>query len=120
MYPLILILHVLVSVLLIATVLIQRGKGASIGAAFGSGASQTVFGSQGSGSFLFKVTGFLAAVFFITTMTLGYMRASQHQREQQFNLPLPVSQQMPAQTQSDTVDSGNDTLQPVPASLPTE
>ncbi len=118
MYPLILTFHVIVAILLIAIVLIQRGKGASIGAAFGSGASQTVFGSQGSGSFLFKMTGFLAALFFTSTLVLGYMAASRYQKEQQFSLPLPVTQQVPQQTQSsDIVDSES---QPAPSSLPVE
>ncbi|MDA9272167.1 preprotein translocase subunit SecG, partial [bacterium] len=53
MYQLILIVHVLIAVVIIGLVLIQHGKGADIGAAFGSGASNTVFGSQGTGSFLF-------------------------------------------------------------------
>ena len=60
MYQLILIIHVLIAVAVIGLVLIQHGKGADIGAAFGSGASNTVFGSQGTGSFLFKLTGGLA------------------------------------------------------------
>ncbi len=67
-----LVIHVLVAISLITLVLVQHGKGADIGATFGSGASNTMFGSQGSGSFLFKVTGVLAAIFFITSLALGY------------------------------------------------
>ncbi|OGV31595.1 MAG: preprotein translocase subunit SecG, partial [Legionellales bacterium RIFCSPHIGHO2_12_FULL_35_11] len=52
MYQLILIIHVVIALMLIGLVLIQHGKGADIGAAFGSGASNTVFGSQGTGGFL--------------------------------------------------------------------
>jgi preprotein translocase subunit SecG len=77
MQQFILIIHVLVSVGLVGLVLIQHGKGADIGASFGSGASQTVFGSQGSGSFLTRVTSALAAVFFITSLSLGYMASHQ-------------------------------------------
>ena len=56
MYQFILLIHVFIAAFLILLVLIQQGKGATMGAAFGSGASQTVFGSRGSGSFLLKLT----------------------------------------------------------------
>jgi len=68
----IVIVHVLVAVALIGLILIQRGKGAEAGAAFGSGASQTVFGARGSASFLTRMTAILATVFFITSLTLAY------------------------------------------------
>jgi preprotein translocase subunit SecG len=64
--------HLGIAVALVALVLIQQGKGADMGAAFGSGASQTVFGSQGSGSFLTRTTAILATVFFLTSLTLAY------------------------------------------------
>jgi preprotein translocase subunit SecG len=67
------LMHVIISIALIALVLIQQGKGAELGATFGSAASQTVFGSQGSGSFLLKLTGLLALLFFITSLSLGYL-----------------------------------------------
>jgi preprotein translocase subunit SecG len=67
------LMHVLISIALIALVLIQQGKGAELGATFGSAASQTVFGSQGSASFLLKLTGLLALLFFITSLSLGYI-----------------------------------------------
>ena len=69
---LIIIVHVLVSAALIGLVLIQRGKGAEAGAAFGSGASQTVFGARGSASFLTRTTAILATIFFITSLSLAY------------------------------------------------
>lgn len=77
MQQLVLMIHVIVAVALIVLVLLQQGKGAEMGAAFGSGASQTLFGSQGSGSFLLKITGLLAAIFFITSLALGYIAAHQ-------------------------------------------
>lgn len=73
MQSLVLVLHVLLAVALIALVLIQHGKGADIGAAFGSGASNTVFGSQGSLSFLFKLTMLFAILFGATSIFLGYV-----------------------------------------------
>lgn len=69
---LILVAHVVVAVALIALVLLQQGKGADAGAAFGSGASATMFGSQGSASFLSRTTAALATVFFLTSLTLAY------------------------------------------------
>ncbi len=65
--------HVVVTIALIVLVLIQRGKGADMGAAFGSGASNTVFGSQGSASFLTRTTAVLATLFFVISLTLAYM-----------------------------------------------
>ncbi|HFD87720.1 MAG TPA: preprotein translocase subunit SecG [Gammaproteobacteria bacterium] len=65
--------HVVVTITLIVLVLIQRGKGADVGAAFGSGASNTVFGSQGSASFLTRTTAVLATLFFVISLTLAYM-----------------------------------------------
>ncbi|NKN32029.1 preprotein translocase subunit SecG [Marichromatium bheemlicum] len=66
------IVQVFLSLGLIGLVLIQHGKGADAGAAFGSGASQTVFGSQGSGSFLTRATAIIATLFFLTSMALAY------------------------------------------------
>ncbi len=74
----ILIVHVFVAMALIGLVLMQRGKGAEAGAAFGAGASGTVFGARGSSSFLSRSTAVLATLFFATSMTLAYL-ASQRQ-----------------------------------------
>jgi preprotein translocase subunit SecG len=68
-----LVVHVLVAVSVIGLILIQQGKGADAGAAFGSGASGTVFGAQGSGTFLSRTTGILAALFFATSLGLAYL-----------------------------------------------
>lgn len=99
MYQLILTVHVFIAVVLIGLILIQHGKGADVGASFGSGASNTVFGSQGTGGFLFRLTGSLALAFFVTSLTLSYMVTTQYQKAsqqfipQQTNLPdnsIPV------------------------------
>lgn len=87
MYQLILIIHVLIAIAVIGLVLIQHGKGADIGAAFGSGASNTVFGSQGTGGFLFKLTGSLALAFFATSLLLSSMVAHQYHKASQPLLP---------------------------------
>ncbi|MEK6731721.1 MAG: preprotein translocase subunit SecG [Pseudomonadota bacterium] len=82
MQQIILMVHIVIAIALIGLVLIQRGKGADMGAAFGSGASQTVFGSRGSGGFLFKFTIFLAALFFVTSIALTYLAAHRYQANQ--------------------------------------
>lgn len=68
-----LVFQVVVAVSLIGFILIQHGKGADAGAAFGSGASSTVFGSQGSGNFLTRATAVLAFLFLSNSLALGYM-----------------------------------------------
>ncbi len=91
MYQVILMFHVLIALALIGLVLIQHGKGADIGAAFGSGASNTVFGSQGTGSFLFKLTGTLALAFFVTSLSLSYIVSAQYQKSKQLAVPQQSS-----------------------------
>ena len=66
------VVHLFLALGLIGLVLIQHGKGADMGAAFGSGASATVFGARGSGNFLSRTTAILAALFFVTSMVLAY------------------------------------------------
>ncbi len=68
--------QVLLSVALIVLVLMQHGKGADAGAAFGSGASASVFGARGSGNFLTKATGIIATLFFIVCMSLAYVSSN--------------------------------------------
>ncbi|PCI41506.1 MAG: preprotein translocase subunit SecG [Moraxellaceae bacterium] len=80
-------IHVLVTVALIGLVLIQHGKGADVGAAFGSGASQTLFGSGGSGSFLTRVTTGLAVVFFSTSLALAVVANQQSQTGLEVGFP---------------------------------
>ena len=66
------VLHVMVCLVLIVVVLLQRGKGAEIGAVFGGGAGSTVFGSRGAGNFLTKLTTGAAIVFMLTSLSLAY------------------------------------------------
>lgn len=70
-----LMVHVLICFILVALVLLQQGKGAEMGAGFGSGASSTVFGSQGAAPFLMKLTLGLAGLFFVTSLSLNYLTA---------------------------------------------
>ena len=96
MYQLVLLVHVLVSLVIIGLVLMQQGKGADMGSSFGSGASGTVFGSQGTGSFLFKLTASLVFVFFVTSLLLSSMVARQQAKpaldtgSRASDRPLPI------------------------------
>ena len=65
--------HILIAIVLIVIILLQQGKGATAGAAFGSGASSTVFGSRGSGSFLTRLTAILAFLFLANSMWLAHL-----------------------------------------------
>jgi preprotein translocase subunit SecG len=98
MYQLVLVIHIFAAVCVIALVLVQQGKGAAMGAAFGSGASQTVFGSRGSGSFLLRVTIGFVMIFFATSIALNYMASRAFHTERQIVLPaLPdTSTSVPA------------------------
>ncbi|WP_186454000.1 preprotein translocase subunit SecG [Denitratisoma sp. DHT3] len=73
LYSTALTVHLLVGAALIGLVLLQHGKGADMGAAFGSGASGSLFGASGSANFLSRVTAVLAAVFFLTSLGLTYL-----------------------------------------------
>lgn len=74
-YTVLIVFHVLLAAALIAVVLVQRGPGATMGAAFGSGASGTVFGSRGSAGFLTKLTSWLGVAFFAVSLTMAVMVA---------------------------------------------
>lgn len=77
METVILAVHVVLAIALVGLVMIQQGKGAEAGASFGGGASQTVFGSTGSTSFLGRVTAIIAALFFATSLTLAFYASQQ-------------------------------------------
>jgi preprotein translocase subunit SecG len=76
LFPLLLTVHILVGLSVIGLVLIQHGKGADMGAAFGSGASGSLFGASGSANFLSRTTAVLAAVFFLTSLGLTYLASA--------------------------------------------
>ncbi|MBI4639597.1 MAG: preprotein translocase subunit SecG [Candidatus Tectomicrobia bacterium] len=90
MYAVLILIHVVVALALILIVLLQTGKGASLGSAFG-GASQTVFGSRGAGSFLGKVTTAAAILFMLTSLTLAFI-SSRSRFASVVKIPLEQSQ----------------------------
>src|SRR5690349_24810318 len=97
---LILVIHVIAAAGLIGLVLLQHGKGADMGAAFGSGASGSLFGSAGAANFLSRTTAVLAAVFFLTSMGLTYfsMPSKSGGVTQQLEIPaVPQGAAPPAQ-----------------------
>lgn len=73
MREIIIVIDVLAAIALVVLVLLQQGRGADMGAAFGSGASQTLFGSRGSANFLSRTTAVLAVVFFVANLTLAWL-----------------------------------------------
>ena len=76
MFSAILTAHILAAIGVIGLVLVQHGKGADMGAAFGSGASGSLFGATGSANFLSRTTAFLAAVFFMTSLSLAFIASN--------------------------------------------
>jgi len=76
LHTVILTVHIIAGLSVIGFVLLQHGKGADMGAAFGSGASGSLFGATGSANFLSRVTAVLAAVFFMTSLGLSYIATS--------------------------------------------
>lgn len=111
MENLIVIFHIVIAIGIIGLVLIQQGKGADAGASFGGGASQTVFGSEGSGNFLTRSTSLLATVFFVTSFSLAYFakeKATSLSTEGLPSLEVPapvVEQEVPVLDDVAPVDS---------------
>lgn len=107
LYEILLIVYLIVAIMLIGTVLLQQGKGAEMGASFGAGGSNTVFGSSGSGNFMTRTTAVLATLFFVISLTIGSITAHRDKQGSEFeNLEAP-GLQIPDETVD---DSTNDTV----------
>ena len=89
---LLIILHVLACIALIMIVLLQTGKGADMGAAFGGGSSQTLFGSTGATTFLSKATIVAAVVFMVTSLGIGFLSRSRTQQSIMPDTRAPIEQ----------------------------
>lgn len=96
MYTILVVVQVLVAIALIALVLLQQGKGADAGAAFGSGASGTVFGSRGSANFLSTATAWLAAAFFAISLALAYFVNARSEGKSIVDQAAPAAVTVPA------------------------
>lgn len=110
LFSLVLTVHILVALVIIGLVLVQHGKGADMGAAFGSGASGSLFGASGSANFLSRMTGILAAVFFVTSLTLAYVASNKPKTTgsvmQETLQSQAVSQPAPVAADSSSVPAG--------------
>ncbi|OFC71898.1 preprotein translocase subunit SecG [Alteromonas confluentis] len=94
LYEVLLVAYLIVALMLIGFVLIQQGKGANMGASFGSGGSNTVFGSSGSGNFMTKTTSILATLFFVLSLFLGNITANaEKQGDSWDDLEVPAAEQ---------------------------
>ena len=99
MEKLVLVIHAVSALVIIVLILLQQGKGAAAGASFGAGASQTVFGSDGSSSFFTRATAIFAAIFFGTSLTLAVMSKNNSVISTK-DIPIPAAKTAPA-TESD-------------------
>ena len=90
MEQIVLILHVLAALAIIGLIMIQQGKGADMGASFGAGASQTLFGSGGGGNILTTSTAWLVTLFFATSFSLAVIAKNQSVAANAVDLPAPV------------------------------
>ena len=104
----VLVTHTVIALLIIVLVLLQRGKGADAGAAFGSGASGTVFGSQGSSNFFSRSTAILATAFFISSLSLAYL--SSQQADTPDSLIESVAIEIDEEEESTTLTNKNDAV----------
>jgi preprotein translocase subunit SecG len=102
-------IHVLVCVALIMIVLLQTGKGADMGAAFGGGSSQTLFGTTGASTFLGKATTVAAIIFMITSLWLAYLSSHKSDNSIMLDRKQTVEQQIPAEQPQATTDQNSTT-----------
>ena len=104
MEQLILVAHVLASLALVVLVLLQQGKGAEMGASFGSGASQTLFGSQGSIGFLGRATAVIATIFFLTSFSLAIVASRKAAEVDEFRFQVPGSAEIVEEAVPEEID----------------
>jgi preprotein translocase subunit SecG len=98
LYEVLLVSYLIVALMLIGFVLIQQGKGADMGASFGAGGSNTVFGSSGSGNFMTRTTAVLATLFFFISLMIGSMSVHKDEAVDSFqNIDIPVEQAQPVE-----------------------
>ena len=90
MEQIIIIIHVVAAIAIIALILLQQGRGADMGASFGAGSSQTVFGPVGAGNVLTKATALLAALFFATSFGLAIVARDHAASASGVNIDIPV------------------------------
>ena len=110
LYQVLLVCYLIVALLLIGFVLLQQGKGADMGASFGAGGSNTIFGSSGSGNFMTRSTAILATCFFVISLLIGGITAGTSETADEFdNITVPVSDDAPA-TEDSLIPVADDTF----------
>ena len=85
LYQILIVAYLIIAIVLVGFILIQQGKGADMGASFGAGSSNTVFGSSGSGNFMTKTTAILATLFFIISLFLGNLTSQRTDATDEWN-----------------------------------
>jgi preprotein translocase subunit SecG len=103
LYEVLLVAYLLVAIALVGFVLLQQGKGADMGASFGAGGSNTIFGSSGSGNFMTRTTAILATLFFTISLIIGGITSTSSEEVDEFQTIEPiVKQQAPAEQANDS------------------
>jgi len=115
MSTILIIVHVIVCVALIMIVLLQTGKGADMGAAFGGGGSQTLFGSTGASTFLSKATTGAAIIFMLTSLALAYLSSHRTADSIIKSTPAPIEQPAPATQGATATQESSAPAQSAPA-----
>lgn len=116
MENIVLLVHLLIALAIIGLILMQRGKGAEMGASFGGGSSQTLFGASGAGNFFSKLTAIFAFLFFITSFSLAIM-AKQKGEADVFEDEIPTAvESAPAVNADDIPEVGEDETADIPES----
>ena len=109
MYEALLVVFLIVAIALVGMIMLQQGKGADMGASFGAGASGTVFGSSGSGNFLTRTTGILAALFFIISLVLGNLNSNKASKGSEWeNLSAPAQSSQQTEKPAQPATPGSD------------
>jgi preprotein translocase subunit SecG len=112
------VFHVLLAVFLVVAILVQRGKGAEVGTAFGAGASGTVFGARGSASFLTRATAIMATLFFVTSLSLAFLSSRPTAPTSILDEPVTERSTLPPPPAADPVPASGSTApstEPAPA-----
>jgi preprotein translocase subunit SecG len=121
MEQIILVVHLLIALAIIGLIMLQQGKGADVGASFGAGASQTLFGSAGSTNALTKATAWLVVLFFVTSFGLAMLATQKTRVVDDLNLVIPAAQERVVPVlDSDlpTVDNADPAAVPMGADVP--
>lgn len=119
MDTLVTVVHFITAFLIVALVLMQQGKGAEMGASFGGGGSQTVFGSSGGGSFFGKLTAIMAVIFFVTSLGLALFARQDSRMNIQSDLPILESiqvQQQNLEAQAPEMPANGSGVEEIPTS----